>query len=556
MPEENRFNLLVSPVCFDRPDRILSSSAWNEHTPFGMFLVDFLRPKMLVELGTHTGVSYCAFCQAVKKLGTGTKCYAIDTWTGDQQAGFYGPEVLAELTAYHDPLYGGFSRLLQMPFDEGVKHFSDGSIDLLHIDGRHSYKKVKHDFETWLPKLSDCGVVLFHDINERKEGFGVWKFWGELKSQYPGLEFSHGHGLGVLFVGTPSLPGLSELFSMPEDHLAAFREFFFDLGSKFTSEIQTNDLMALYKGLIQEKEQNLVVLLTKNNDLEQDKQQLYTQTTEMEGVYQQLTIQLAEKERNIQQLNEEISEKDLAISHFSAEVTEMELANQQITIQLAEKDRNIQQLNAQIESKEQALLEFTKQVIGQDQTIGQLVEQLNQKEQIAQQLTEKLTEQHATNQQLSEQVLAQENALQQLSDLVNEHRKGDSVADLEISGVGSENLPGESAKRILNPSFGSTAAGFGGNATEIGDKYLLKMNFLSQQIQRFVRAIYELNGQLSSTVVNRDQLISQNRDINILIADYQRQLNYKNSLLEEIQSGKTWKLIQLLKTPRRFFTRR
>src|SRR5450759_2450606 len=250
MPEEFRFNPSDYPVCFDRPDRILNSSAWNEHTPFGMFLVDFLRPKILVELGTHTGVSYCAFCQAVKKLGTGTKCYAIDTWTGDQQAGFYGPEVLAELTAYHDPLYGGFSRLLQMTFDEAVKHFSDRSIDLLHIDGRHSYKKVKHDFETWLPKLSDHGIVLFHDTNEHKEGFGVWRFWEEIKGQYPGLEFSHGHGLSVLFVGTAPVPSLIELFSMPEDHLATFKKFFFELGSEITSEIKTNDLMVLYRGLI------------------------------------------------------------------------------------------------------------------------------------------------------------------------------------------------------------------------------------------------------------------------------------------------------------------
>ena len=118
----NTFNPLDHPVCLSRPLRV-APSGWTQHVPFGMFLIDAVRPPVLVELGTHYGVSYCAFCQAVKELATDTRCYAIDTWQGDAQAGYYGPEVLADLREHHDPLYGSFSRLIQSTFDDAASQF-------------------------------------------------------------------------------------------------------------------------------------------------------------------------------------------------------------------------------------------------------------------------------------------------------------------------------------------------------------------------------------------------------------------------------------------------
>jgi hypothetical protein len=184
--------------------------AWEGHIPFAFWIMEALAPSTFIELGTHYGTSYFAFCQAVERLGLATTCFAVDTWQGDEHAGLYGEEVFATVNAYNAERYATFSTLVRSTFDEALPHFEDGSVDLLHIDGHHTFEAVRHDFETWLPKLSDRAVVLFHDTNVRFGSFGVSKFFNSLKSRYPSFEFNHSHGLGVLGVG-PKQPELLKL---------------------------------------------------------------------------------------------------------------------------------------------------------------------------------------------------------------------------------------------------------------------------------------------------------------------------------------------------------
>jgi len=190
----------ISAASFNTPFST-PRSAWTTHGAFAFWLVESMKPDCLVELGAHAGYSYLCFCQQVLNDKLPTRCYAVDTWEGDVHSGFYGDAVLAKLKAEHDPKYGAFSKLIRSKFDEAVLDFEDHSIDLLHVDGRHFYEDVKHDFKKWEPKLSDRAVVLFHDTQVRTRDFGVWRFWEELSSDFPHFEFYHGHGLGVLCYG-------------------------------------------------------------------------------------------------------------------------------------------------------------------------------------------------------------------------------------------------------------------------------------------------------------------------------------------------------------------
>jgi hypothetical protein len=235
---DRSFNVLDYNIAFCTPRRLTDVRSWHLHIPFAFVIMALLKPKKFVELGTHKGDSYCAFCQVVDELALNTACYGVDSWQGDEQAGFYGEGVLDELRAYHDPLYGGFSCLMKCFFDNALDFFSNGSIDLLHIDGHHTYDSVRHDFEAWLPKMSERGIVLLHDSTVREREFGVWRLWNEISSQYPSFEFTFGHGLGVLAVGEQIEEEVRAFLEYGRDNEIGVSGFFYQLGTRIQLDLQ------------------------------------------------------------------------------------------------------------------------------------------------------------------------------------------------------------------------------------------------------------------------------------------------------------------------------
>lgn len=190
--------------------------SWWGHFGFAQRLVAALRPRIFVELGVHKGDRYFCIVEALSRLHEPCGAIGIDTWKGDEHAGFYDESVLSDVLATNKQ-YQMFSTMMRCTFDEAFAKIQH-SINLLHIDGLHTYEAVSHDFRLWEPKVED--VILLHDINVPVESFGVWKLWNEIKGEYPGrtFEFSHCNGLAVLAKsdkGMEAVRSIQEVFGSP-----------------------------------------------------------------------------------------------------------------------------------------------------------------------------------------------------------------------------------------------------------------------------------------------------------------------------------------------------
>ncbi|MGV6858704.1 MAG: glycosyltransferase [bacterium] len=229
---------IINSNTLSTPEKLTPPFSWCGHIPFAFWAIKELQPKVVVELGTHTGNSFFAFCQAVKQNTSDTQCYAVDTWQGDEHAGFYENSVYDSVRQHTDEHYQDFATLIRSTFDEALAKIEDGSVDLLHIDGLHTYEAVKHDFETWLPKMSPRGVILFHDTHIHERGFGVWQLWAELTAQYPHFDFSHSCGLGVLGTGEDLPANASKLFSLEGDAKNLTQTLFARLGTAIVHDAE------------------------------------------------------------------------------------------------------------------------------------------------------------------------------------------------------------------------------------------------------------------------------------------------------------------------------
>jgi SAM-dependent methyltransferase/glycosyltransferase involved in cell wall biosynthesis len=123
----------------------------------------------IVEIGSFMGLSAIVMAHAlIANQNEGARLYCVDTWQGS-------PEHQQMQVVKEKQLYDIFIRNIQ---DAGVDHlicpirkrsteaaadFADESVDLIFIDGDHSFEACYADLKAWYPKLKSGGILIGHD---------------------------------------------------------------------------------------------------------------------------------------------------------------------------------------------------------------------------------------------------------------------------------------------------------------------------------------------------------------------------------------------------------
>jgi hypothetical protein len=168
-------------------------SAWKGHRKFADWLVKTVKPDVIVELGVDYGFSTFCFEKALSEVveNPEAKVYGIDLFQGDEHAGYRNTEEFVNNVINKHKLNN--IQLVKGDFTEVSKSWNK-KINILHIDGLHTYDAVKNDFTNWSPFVDDSGIILFHDTEIAE--FGIRTFYNQINGGYKAV-FLHSAGLGI-----------------------------------------------------------------------------------------------------------------------------------------------------------------------------------------------------------------------------------------------------------------------------------------------------------------------------------------------------------------------
>ncbi len=117
----------------------------------------------VVEIGSYTGISAVTFARNFKKV------YTIDPWK--QGIGGINNQVdmkkVFEIFKKATNIFSNIVIIKDFSYNV-VSAFQDKTLDMIYIDGLHTYAAVNRDLQDWIPKVKIGGFITGHDFHRGK----------------------------------------------------------------------------------------------------------------------------------------------------------------------------------------------------------------------------------------------------------------------------------------------------------------------------------------------------------------------------------------------------
>jgi predicted O-methyltransferase YrrM len=198
-----KFSVVAQHV---RVDQIYFSSGLGDSSYILYGLTRSMKPEVCVEIGSARGRSACFIGMALKENGRG-KLYAIDPHTRTAWNDHDSVDTYKTITRNLKTLNVTQHVDIVRQTSEATAKSWDRKIDLIFIDGDHSYAGVKRDWDLFVPHVREFGVVIFHDTiwdlrpdpRWARPNMGVPRFVEDLRQEgYPVLTIDKDYGVSLV----------------------------------------------------------------------------------------------------------------------------------------------------------------------------------------------------------------------------------------------------------------------------------------------------------------------------------------------------------------------
>jgi len=161
-------------------------TGWQSRHPWFEGIIQQIRPRLILEVGTWKGASAIHMAQLATRLTPNAQVLCVDTWLGSHRVLWGNPEYRRQLG-----LKNGFpmqyfqflanvihSNLQEVIFPLPMTSYSATNIlsatelrfDLIYIDAHHDEEEVLGDIRRFFPRLRAGGIMMGVDYSPQERG--------------------------------------------------------------------------------------------------------------------------------------------------------------------------------------------------------------------------------------------------------------------------------------------------------------------------------------------------------------------------------------------------